>query len=124
MPRGVDRLTRVNELLKRELANRIERLSFRNPGMLVSVSEVSANVELRNARVGISFLGGTECDHEEAMRELQRNRPEFQHEIAKTLGFKRTPVLDFRIDRRLELGDRVFAILNEPETKDDGSEDK
>ena len=54
-----DRLTRVNELIKREMSELITRYSIApSPSMLVSVTEVRTSVDLRNATVSISIFGG------------------------------------------------------------------
>jgi ribosome-binding factor A len=45
-----------------------------------------------------------------------------QRVLARTLAFKHTPVLTFKPDRRLELGDRVLALLNEPAESGDDRE--
>ena len=107
----VDRLTRVNELLKREIAEALER---RRPpelaGTLVSVTEVRCGSDLRNATVKVSVYGG---EAGTVLRHLRRLRPEIQHGLAGALGFKHTPVLDFRIDDRLAAADRVLELLNE-----------
>ena len=118
MAEKVDRLTRVNELLKRELAEDIGRGIISAPGMLVSVTEVKTSVDLRNATVCISIFGGTASDKERVMQELDRNRIEFQRSIASKLGFKHTPVLYFKRDFRQEKGDRVLEILNGAENDD------
>ena len=118
MAEKVDRLTRVNELLKRELAEDITRGLISAPGMLVSVTEVRSSVDLRNATVCISIFGGTASDKERVMQELDRNRIEFQRSIASKLGFKHTPVLYFKRDFRQEKGDRVLEILNGAENND------
>ncbi|MBR7103600.1 MAG: 30S ribosome-binding factor RbfA [Lentisphaeria bacterium] len=118
MAEKVDRLTRVNELLKRELAEDITRGLISAPGMLVSVTEVRSSVDLRNATVCISIFGGTASDKERVMQELDRNRIEFQRSIASKLGFKHTPVLYFKRDFRQEKGDRVLEILNGAENDD------
>ena len=118
MAEKVDRLTRVNELLKRELADDITRGLISAPGMLVSVTEVKTSVDLRNATVYVSIFGGAASDKERVMQELDRVRVEFQRNIASTLGFKHTPVLYFKRDLRQEKGDRVLEILNGAE---DGS---
>ncbi len=112
MAEKVDRLTRVNELLKREIANAIERGLITAPGMLVSVTEVRASVDLRNATVYISFFGGTPADRRKVMEELEEQRTHFQQKLARALAFKHTPVLLFKTDHRTELGDRVFELLN------------
>ena len=115
MPEKVDRLVRVNELLKRELADAIGRGIISSPGVLASVTEVNSSVDLRNATVYVSIFGGTPDQQENVMRELVRARAEFQHVIAQKLGFKHTPVLFFKRDLRREKGDRVLELLNEAE---------
>jgi ribosome-binding factor A len=40
-----------------------------------------------------------------------------QRVLARTLAFKHTPVLSFKPDHRLELGDRVLAMLNGDEAE-------
>ena len=96
MAEKVDRLTRVNELLKREIANAIERGLITAPGMLVSVTEVNTSVDLRNATVYVSIFGGDNAARRKVMNELG----------------------DFRLDTRIEKGDRVFELLNEVENHD------
>ena len=112
MAEKVDRLTRVNELIKRELANYLEKFPPEAPGMLVSVTEVVTSVDLRNSTVSVSIFGGTASAREEIFKFLNSRRSDMQRVLARTLAFKHTPVLSFKPDRRLELGDRVLAMLN------------
>ena len=112
MGEKVDRMTRVNELLKREIANLIERGLVESSGTLVSVTEVKTGVDLRNATVQVSIFGGTPGICHKVMRQLAERRVTFQRELARTLGFKHTPVLEFRLDERTERGDRVLELLN------------
>lgn len=119
MAEKVDRLTRVNKLLKRELAEAIERGLISAPGVLVSVTEVHASVDLRNATVYISIFGADSARKHKIMRELNEQRLDFQHRLARVLAFKHTPVLDFRLDMRTELGDRVLELLNEEDSNRD-----
>lgn len=119
MAEKVDRLTRVNELIKRELANFLEKFPPEaGQNMLVSVTDVNTSVDLRNATVSISIFGGTPAERGEIFRELNKKRLDMQRELARTLAFKHTPVLTFKPDRRLELGDRVLAMLNDEPGKD------
>jgi len=113
MPEKVDRLTRVNELLKREIASEIEKSAITPPGMLVSVTEVVTSVDLRNATVCISVFGGEKSRHAEIFRELNLHRTDIQKHLARVLAFKHTPVLNFKPDYRTEMGDRVLELLNE-----------
>ena len=115
MAEKVDRLTRVNELIKRELANYLEKFPLDTAeNMLVSVTEVNTSVDLRNATVSISILGGKNRDRSDIFKELNSKRHDMQRVLARTLAFKHTAVLAFKPDRRMEMGDRVLAMLNEP----------
>ena len=118
MAEKIDRLTRVNELIKREIANLLEKITPPAPNMLISVTEVSASVDLRNATVSISIFGGSGSDRNEVFRTLNAKRGDFQKHLARHLAFKHTPVLNFKPDHRLELGDRVLELLKDsPETE-------
>ena len=113
MAEKIDRLTRVNELIKRELAGLMERITLPAPNMLISVTAVSASVDLRNATVSVSVFGGDNAARAEVFRTLNAKRVDFQKHLARHLAFKHTPVLLFKPDRRLELGDRVLELLKD-----------
>lgn len=115
MAEKVDRMTRVNELLKREIANLICRDGFLPAGVLVSVTEVRTSTDLRNATVMLSLFGGKSSSRQAAMHEIETRRSIWQHEIAKVMKFKHTPVLLFKEDKRIASGDRVLEILNSTE---------
>lgn len=110
-----DRMLRVNELIKRELAAEAEHLILPEANMLLSITEVAASVDLRHAMVFASVFGGTPGARRRLFEELERHRVDWQEKLARRLGFKHTPVLDFRSDERTAEGDRVLAILNEAE---------
>ncbi|MBR2357415.1 MAG: 30S ribosome-binding factor RbfA [Lentisphaeria bacterium] len=113
-----DRLTRVNELIKRELSSLITRYSVSpSASVLVSVTEVRTSVDLRNATVSVSIFGGDKITNRMVLENLHAVRCDFQRDMARTLGFKHTPVLNFRIDNRVAAGDRVFALLEELESE-------
>ncbi len=116
---SMDRITRVNELLKREIADLIERLCLNDGGYLVSVTKVRTSSNLKDALVFLSVLGGKGPEQEEkaksAVATLSRNRAEIQRRIAKDIVLKYTPVLHFEIDKNIEDGDRVLALIQEME---------
>jgi ribosome-binding factor A len=116
----VDRLTRVNELLKREIATILEKrlLERGNEFVLLSVTEINTSVDLRNATVYISIFGKDQTLKNKLMRELDKARPQIQKDIAKNLKFKHTPVLNFKLDTRLERGDMVLELLNNADTEE------
>jgi len=109
-----DRLTRVNELIKREMSDLINRFSIApSPSVLVSVTEVRTSVDLRNATVSVSVFNGDNIINRQVLENLNSARKDFQSAMARSLGFKHTPVLTFRIDKRVAAGDRVLALLDE-----------
>ena len=108
MAERIDRLTRVNELIKREMAGLLEKVTPPAPNMLISVTEVSASVDLRNATVSVSIFGGDNAARAEVFRTLNAKRVDFQKHLARYLAFKHTPVLMFKPDRRLELNIRRY----------------
>ena len=111
-----DRLTRVNELIKREVSDLIYRNNISpSASVLVSVTEVRTSVDLRNATVSVSVFGGDNIARRMVLENLNAARRDFQSAMAKTLGFKHTPVLLFRIDNRVAAGDRVLELLAEME---------
>ena len=109
------RILKVNALLKREIADLLERIDFNLTNGLVSVSEVDVAPDLRTAKVHISVLGGDDATKVQVMKFLKRNRGHLQKKIAKDITLKYTPVLTFINDSRMEQGDRVLAILEEIE---------
>ena len=124
MAQKVDRMTRVNELIKRELANLLTTSGFFPSGILASVTEVNTSTDLRNATVMVSFLGGKASDREVAMHEIELRRADWQHRLATALGFKHTPVLMFKVDRRIAAGDRVLELLEKEEKARGGNDVK
>ena len=67
-----DRIARVNELLKREIADVIEKYSLNEGGMLISVTKVHTSESLRNATVYVSIFGADEAKSEAAIKKLFR----------------------------------------------------
>ncbi len=117
MPRSNDRIARVNEILKREIADVIEKYSLSEKGALVSITKVHTSECLRNATVYVSIFGADEEKGGEILKKLVKLRPEIQHTVSKHVILKYTPVLNFVRDNNLEHGDRVLSILRELDEK-------
>jgi ribosome-binding factor A len=108
-----DRLTRVNELLRREIGGVLYRLLDRTQFDLaaLTVTHVITNSDLRSARVLIS-IRGHEHERRAMLHRIQHLHGEIQEEIAKAVVLKYTPVLHFSLDSSIEIGDRVLDILS------------
>lgn len=107
------RLLRVCELIKRELGVIIGReIKFEAP--LVSVRAVDITPDLKNAHVFISAIG-TKWQKEEAIKHLNEKRQYLQHELARRVVLKYTPLLHFQLDESIERGTRILNLLDEIE---------
>lgn len=115
---SVDRLTRLNELLKRELAGALFKVMQNEPFDLASVTitRVVLSRDLREARVLVSIR-----DHHDERGKmlalLRQHRAEFQRLLNRDLVMKYTPRLTFELDTSVEEGDRVLGILQKMENE-------
>lgn len=112
------RMSRVNELIQREIAELLEKMIERHSGILVSVTEVATTPDLKHAKVYISILGSTE-QKRNYFRNVEKHRVLIQSAIASHIKLKYTPVLDFTLDRRVEEANNVLSIIDELEKKED-----
>lgn len=117
----IDRLTRVNELLKREIGTALFHIisDGRFDPAAVTITSVSTSSDLRDARVMVSISGN---DRVTMLDIIKEKRVEIQKIINKNLKLKYTPRLSFHIDTSIEKGDHVLKILYEIESQS-GNED-
>ena len=110
---GVDRLERVNSLLKRVIAEAMFSVMQGDtvPPGLITVTGVECGKDLRDANVRISVFGD-DALKETALHHLKHNAKRFQAIINREVKLKFTPRLNFQLDLSLEKGDEVLAILN------------
>lgn len=109
----IDRLTRVNELLRREIGEALYRLVDRSTFDLaaVTVTHVIATPDMRAARVLVSIRGHVE-DRQRMLTRLQHMHGAIQREIAENIILKYTPKLHFDLDDSIESGDHILEILS------------
>ena len=121
---SVKRLTRVNELLKREIAAGLFRV-MNEAGFdlsAVTVTHVITSSDLRTARVLVSIR-----DHQRErgrmLSLLRHHRSTIQDIVHKNVILKYTPHLSFELDPSLEEGDRVLSLIAQLEAAEDKPED-
>ena len=114
--KSAPRITRVNELLKRDIADSIEKYIEHRKDCLISVTEVKTTPDLRQAKVHISILGDDKAK-QEMMKVLHKKRSFIQQQLASHVTLKYTPVIEFLSDSRIESGDKVLAMLNQLENE-------
>ncbi len=110
---GVDRLERVNSLLKRVIAESMFSVLQGDsvPPGLITVTDVSCGKDLRDATVKVSVFGD-DALKEKALQHLKHNAKRFQQIINREVRLKFTPRLLFKLDLSLERGDEVLALLD------------
>ena len=119
---SVDRLVRVNELLKRVLADLLETLGYNEEqGKIISITRVDCASNLKTASVYVSILGAKN-EEEEAriVRRLIERKAEIQSLMSKEVILKYTPVLHFVLDHSVADGDRVLDLLRHMEDENVG----
>jgi len=110
---AVDRLERINSLLKRVIAESMFSVMQGDtvaPG-LITVTGVACGKDLRDATVRVSVFGD-DALKKAALQHLKHNARKFQAIINREVRMKFTPRLNFVLDLSLEKGDEVLAILN------------
>lgn len=105
------RLDRVNELLRREIGNVVQK-DYEWHGKLVTISEVEVTQDLKEGKVWTSVLGG---DAGPVIDKLNRDHGSIQSKIMKRVVLKSTPVLRFHTDTSAARGVDIVNLLQEVE---------
>lgn len=108
------RMLRVNELLKREIGQILERHFCPQINGLLTVTRVETAPDLRQAVVWVSIYGAAmdEKEQQKIVQQLNQQRATIQRQIARNVVLKYTPRLDFRLDSNLDKVDRVWQLLD------------
>jgi len=115
---SVKRLVRVNELLKREIAEALYRVMTEQDFdfSAVTVTGVEASSDLRTARVRVSIRDHRD-DRDVMLGLIRHHAKDIQRIIRKHVILKYTPKLHFHLDESIEQGDHVLQVLAEMEQK-------
>jgi ribosome-binding factor A len=108
------RISRVSELIKREISQMLlfgikdERIGT---GM-VSVTDVDVSGDLQHAKIFVSIYGTDEA-RAATMEGLQSACGYIRGQLGKRVNLRRTPELSFEEDRSLERGMRVINLIEQ-----------
>lgn len=116
---AVDRLKRVNELLRRELSRVFEVLVNPECQSLVTITDVRVAPDLRDATVFVSVYGDEQAS-QAVLALLAKKRPQIQHAMSRKVILKYTPRLRFELDQTAAKADRVMAILESLQLEEGG----
>jgi len=107
------RVDRIEEQLRIEISEILER-EIHDPRIgLATVIGVKISPDLRHARVFVSALG-TEEDHKRSMQGLKSAASYIRHSLSKRLQhLKRIPEIIFEYDASVEQGERIEKLLDD-----------
>ena len=120
MPREYSRTHRVGEQIQRELAALIQN-ELKDPRLgMISISSVSVSRDFGHAKVYVSVLG-SDAQTAESMRVLGHAAGYLRHKLGKSLHMRVIPELHFFLDRSLEEGARIGALIDRAIASDRGN---
>jgi ribosome-binding factor A len=108
------RVERMASLIRREISELLvngikdERISL---GM-VSVTQVEVAGDLQHCKIFVSVFGSDE-DRQTTLDGLKSAAPFVKGELARRLNLRRTPEVQFLLDRGLERGGAVLGLLSQ-----------
>jgi ribosome-binding factor A len=112
MPREFPRARRVEEQLKRLLADQIRR-EVKDPRVgLVTITAVEVSRDLTHARVYFTPFAGV-GDAEAALEALRHAAGYLRHQVRNLMRLRVAPELEFRIDDSVERGARLSALIHD-----------
>lgn len=107
------RMPRLNDLIRDEISELLMHQT-RDPRLqrMISVTGVETAPDLTSSKIFVSVLG-TDEEAEETLKLMKRASSFFRRELAARLNLRRTPELDFRLDKSIAQGARINLLLRE-----------
>ncbi|MDO8507403.1 MAG: ribosome-binding factor A [bacterium] len=100
-----DRIRKVNELIKHEVAEALKREGV---GGFVTVKAVETTRDMKHADVWVSIIGENE---EETLTEIEEKRREVQQAVSAKLTSRNVPAIKFRLDHSGAYAQKIEELL-------------
>lgn len=121
MPRTSNRLERINDQVKQELALLI-REELRDPRLgMVSVIDARVSRDLAHAEIYVTVLG---AEAQDATAALNHASGYLRSLLAKRLNLRSTPKLRFIYDASVEHGRKLSALIDHARALDSARADE
>jgi len=112
MPREFPRARRVEEQLKRLLAELIRR-EVKDPRVgLITITSAEVSRDLTHAKVFFTPFAGV-GDAKAALEALRHASGYLRHQVRNLMRLRVAPELDFHIDDSVERGARLSALIHD-----------
>ena len=115
------RRERLAALIEEILSDLIRQMKDPRVSGLVSVSRVQVTQDASLARVHVSVMGSEEV-RKETLRALEHAQGFLRSRLGSEMSIRHVPELQFTLDRSIEEGDRVLALINTLEIPAKGAE--
>lgn len=107
----IDRIKRINQLIKEKIADILLREITFDKNILVTVQNVNTSRDLKYAKIGVSMIPSEKS--EEVLKILEKQTFNIQRELNKSIETKFVPKIKFEIDRGEQKAGRIEKILKE-----------
>jgi ribosome-binding factor A len=118
------RVLKVGERVRHILSELLARAEVHDDVLTahsVSVTEVRMTPDLRHAAAYVKPLLGV--DEDVVLKALRTNTAFFQREVAKRLGLRSAPKLQFKPDESFDEAERIERLLSHPKVARDLADD-
>ena len=106
------RTERINETLRTEISQLLLK-DINDPRLdgIITITEVSASPDLKNAQVFISVLG-TKQQQDEALEGMKSAASFLRRSLRNRIMLRNTPFLSFKLDNSAEIGDNLLKLIS------------
>jgi ribosome-binding factor A len=113
-----NRIEKINEEVRRELAAVIRELKDARIPLMTSVVAVHVTNDLRYAKAYISVMGDEDTQNA-ALAGLKSAAGFVRREIGHRLGLRYTPEFQFQLDHSIEHGAHINKVISEISKKEE-----
>jgi ribosome-binding factor A len=113
-----NRVTRVNELLQREIGEQLRRHFGGSQSVRITISEVDTSSDLRRCNIYYSVIGDAQAivDAEAFFRQ---NGKELRERVMKRVVLKYFPRFEFIYDPSMEQGANLIELMKQLDDEND-----
>lgn len=113
MKKSNNRLTRINEEIRKEVSSIIgTQLKDPRVNTMTTVVKVDTTPDLKYCKLYISVLGDEESQ-KNTLEGLKKSTGFIRNELARRINLRNTPELTFVVDQSIEYSINMFKIIDE-----------
>ena len=110
MPREFPRTHRINEQIRRDLADLIRSEGDDPRLIMVSITAVEVSRDLSYGRVYVTYLGAAE-ERQNIIAALNQLAPSLRHQLGRKMHIRSIPSLQFIYDNVIEQGAELSDLI-------------